>query len=376
MKNKLFVVIFLLFIWNCSSKLETTVIDAELGTNGRKDKIDFFSLFDDFDFFPLPGSNHFSDEIKLLKVSGKDVFYVEKYSGKLFKFDLISKKVHSLLTYGAGPGEIQEVSNIQIFNKTLFVLSKPQNKLLVFSSNGDFLDEKKLGFFPSDFSIHKGNLFFRNGFFEKTGYFLRKTDYDFEKIELVKEYPIINGQTDFAFTGYLQGGYYSFPFDTKIYSVDDPKNKEVIEFSVRNAVPSNEIFDHQTINKYLMDFQNPKNFLGKFILGEKEGFFQFSISNELKYGILLQSNEFLGTEDFLSFGRLFLLLGVPLDYSEEYFYFAMNPNFKDWFLRTDTREEIINYYTSRHRQFADYLMALSEDSPPIIIRFKLKKALN
>ncbi|MGY6523368.1 MAG: 6-bladed beta-propeller [Mongoliitalea sp.] len=369
---KLIVVTFL--FWTCSPKMESSAVDAELGSNGKKDEIDLYALFDDFDFYPLVETNHFSDEIKAIKVTGKEVFFIEKYSGKVFKLNLDSNNFSSLLRYGSGPGEVQEVSTLQIFNDRLFVLSKPQNKIMVFSSNGNLLDEKKLGFFPSDFSLHKGNLFFRNGFFENSGYFLRKADFDFENIDMVEEYPVIKGQMDFAYTGHLQGGYYSFPFDTKIYSIDDTNDKEVIRFLVRNPMPPDEIFDHQKINTYLMDLENPKNYLNKFIYGNKEGFFQFSIDNEIKYGVLLRSNEFYGTNDFLTEGRLFLLLDLPLAYSDGYFYCGMNPRFKDWFLRTDVREKIIAYYQQRNSKFAAFLATLTEDSPPVIIRFKLKGA--
>lgn len=369
---KLIVVTFL--FWTCSPKMESSAVDAELGSNGKKDEIDLYALFDDFDFYPLVETNHFSDEIKAIKVTGKEVFFIEKYSGKVFKLNLDSNNVSSLLRYGSGPGEVQEVSTLQIFNDRLFVLSKPQNKIMVFSSNGNLLDEKKLGFFPSDFSLHKGNLFFRNGFFENSGYFLRKADFDFENIDMVEEYPVIKGQMDFAYTGHLQGGYYSFPFDTKIYSIDDTNDKEVIRFLVRNPMPPDEIFDHQKINTYLMDLENPKNYLNKFIYGNKEGFFQFSIDNEIKYGVLLRSNEFYGTNDFLTEGRLFLLLDLPLAYSDGYFYCGMNPRFKDWFLRTDVREKIIAYHQQRNSKFAAFLATLTEDSPPVIIRFKLKGA--
>lgn len=374
MKLYIQLIVVTLLFWTCSPKMESSAVDAELGSNGKKDDIDLYALFDDFDFYPLVETNHFSDEIKAIKVTGKEVFFIEKFSGKVFKLNLDSNNVSSLLRYGSGPGEVQEVSTLQVFNDRLFVLSKPQNKIMVFSFNGNLLDEKKLGFFPSDFSLHKGNLFFRNGFFENSGYFLRKADFDFENIDMVEEYPVIKGQMDFAYTGHLQGGYYSFPFDTKIYSIDDTNDKEVIRFLVRNPMPPDEIFDHQKINTYIMDLENPKNYLNKFIYGNKEGFFQFSIDNEIKYGVLLRSNEFYGTNDFLTEGRLFLLLDLPLAYSDGYFYCGMNPRFKDWFLRTDVREKIIAYYQQRNSEFAAFLATLTEDSPPVIIRFKLKAA--
>jgi len=356
----------------CTSEKESPTLDVLLGSNNSKDNVDLFDLFESFEFFPMNEVNIYSDEVNHIKVVSNYIFFTEKYSGKLFRYNINTDETFALLKYGLGPGEVQEVSGLQVFGNTLFIFSRPQNKLFLYNINGELLFEKKLGFYPSDFSVFNGELLFRNGFFEKLGFYLRRCDIDLEQVEHVGEYPVVAGQTDFEFTGHLFGGYYSYPFSTKIFKVDDNNEKEFIQFSVPNPVPDGELFEHSKIIYYLNDFQNPKNYLRKFILEHNEGFFQFSMNNTIKYAVLLKSNELLGINDFNTAGNLFLLLGLPLDYKEGYFYSTINSRFKEWFSMSEKKDEILTYYYKHNKEFADFLSSISENSPPVIMKFKLR----
>lgn len=375
MKKIFLLLTYINFSVSCAPERLSPPLDALLGSNKSKDNIELFDLFESFEFFPMNEVNIYSDEVSQIKVANNYIFFTEKYSGKLFRYNIDTDETFTLLKYGLGPGEVQEISEFQAFKNILFIFSKPQNKLFLFNLHGELLFERKIGFYPSAFSIYNGELLFRNGFFEKLGFYLRRSDIDLEQVEHIGEYPVLLGQTDFEFTGHLFGGYYSYPFSTKIFKVDENMEKEFINFSLPNPVPDDEVFEHSKIMNYLNDFQNPKNYMLKFILENNEGFFQFSMNNTIKYAVLLKSNELLGINDFNNAGNLFLLLGLPLEYKDGYFYSTINPRFKEWFSMSEKRDEVLTYYHGHNKEFSDFLSGISENSPPVIMKFKLRSKI-
>lgn len=358
----------------CQEKTYTSIeINPLLGNNNVKDNIRVFDLIEDLQIIGLPQDNNFLLDISQLKVSDNYIFFVEKYARKIYRLELQNNNITPLFNYGKGPGEIQEPSKILIENNKILVLSKPQSKLFFSELNGIISRESKLDFFPSDISIHENSLYFTNGFFEKSGNYIKKSDLDLNKIELFGSYPVKPDQMDFAFSGTLQDNLFAFPFGSNIYEI---KNKEelVIQFNLENGIKDDELFDHKLIQSYLNDFNSPKNFLQKFYLKDNQGIFQFSINNRIEYSILLSSGQFFGTEDFELKYNPFLLFGQPKDFRNGYFYTVLGEKFKEWFLLSKEKNKIIEYYTKEIKPLGDYLAELNEDTPPAIIKFRLKES--
>lgn len=361
-------------LFGCQKKSNTSiVVNALVGNNQIKDNLILFDLIEDIQVIDLSNRNDILIDINQVKVVDNYIFLLESYSRKIYRFDLKNNSLIQILNYGNGPKEIREPSKILSNKNNLIVLSKPQSKLFVSDFDGNVTQETKLDFFPSDISIHENSFYFMNGFFERSGNYIKKSDHDINNFKFFGSYPVNNDQMDFAFTGNLQDNLYSFPFGSSIYEMEE-KEKVLIQFELENSIKENELFDHRLIKSYLNDFDSPKNFLQKFYLKENQGFFQFSIDNKIEYAVILSSGQFFGTEDFDLKYNPFLIFGQPKDYRNGYFYTILGEKFKEWFLLSKEKDKIIEYYRKNAKILGDYLAILNEDTPPTIIKFRLKQA--
>lgn len=374
--NRIYFSLFFFVFLSCNKKETVLQIDPLLGTNDKEDNIDLFHLFDEIKIIRLENVPDSFYDITNLKLSASTFFLIEAFSKNAYKYNLDLNEFEKLFNYGEGPNEIKEVSNILIANNRVFIFSKPQNKLFVADQSGSIKQEIKFNFYPSNISVSNNLFFFQNGFFEKSGYFLKSTDFEFKNFNLHGSYPVISGQQDYKFSGYLNGPYFSYPFDSKIYEIQ--KGNEILKYDFKSDIfiPKDEIFDHQKVDKYIRDFENPKSYIKEFFIRGEQGFIQFSIKNKIKYAIVLPSGAVLGTDDFNLTFNPFLIVGMPFDFQDGYFYSVIGEKFRDWFLYSEQKIEIIEFYKKENAEVGKYLEIINEDSPPAILKFKLKKSID
>lgn len=373
--NRFYLSLFFFVILSCKKNETNLQTDPLLGTNHKKDKIAVFHLFDEIEIIKLENVPNSFYDITDLKLSGSSFFLIETFSKNAYKYNLELQEFEKLFNYGDGPNEIKEVTNLFLASNNLFVFSKPQNKLFVSDLKGSIKKEIKLNFYPSNISVGNNVVFFQNGFFEKSGYFLRTADFEFEKFDFHGRYPVIKGQQDYKFSGYLDGPYFSYPFDSKIFELSNISEVVKYDFSSDIFIPRNEIFDHQKVDAYLRDFENPISYIKQFFIRDGQGFIQISIKNKIRNVIVLSSGTVLGADDFDLTFNPFLLVGIPFDYQDGYFYSVVGEKFRDWVLLSDKKKEIIEFYKKENDEIGKYLEFMNEDSSPIILKFKLKPTI-
>lgn len=371
---KYLLILLLTIFIGCQNKTNNNfLLNAMVGNNQIKDNLSVFDLIENIEIISTSGKNGELIDIGQLKVFSNYIFMVDSYTKKLYRLDISNNSINQILKYGNGPGEIIEPSKLLLDEDKLLILSKPQSKIFVTDFDGNVFQETNLDFFPSDFSSYENSFYFMNGFFEKSGNYIKRSDFNLINSGFFAKYPVNDSQMDFAFTGNLQDNLYSFPFGSTIYEIKE-KEKIRFQFQLDNNIKENELFDHNLIQTYLKDFKQPKNFLQKFFVKENQGFFQFSINNKIKYSILLPSGQFFGTEDFDIKYNPFLVFGQPKDYRNGYFYVIIGEKFKEWFLLSNQKEEIIEFYSKKSKILGEYLSKLEENSSPLIIKFSLKKS--
>lgn len=149
MKNLLLLISFLL----CSCSTTSVISTDYVNVNEDYAESDFFSSYT---YIRLKASLPMISEISDLRMSDDKIFVSDKTS-KLFVFSTQGDFIISLDKRGHGSNEYVETSDFDIKNDTIYILSRPQKKIFVYSINGNHIDTYELNDYYNGLRILSNN---------------------------------------------------------------------------------------------------------------------------------------------------------------------------------------------------------------------------
>lgn len=136
MKNLLLFVSLLL----CSCSTTSVISTDYINVNEDYPESDFFSSYI---YIRLKASSPMISEISDIRMSDDKVFVSDKTS-KLFVFSTQGDYINTLDRRGHGSNEYVKISDFDINNDTIYILSRPQKKIFVYSINGNHIETYEL----------------------------------------------------------------------------------------------------------------------------------------------------------------------------------------------------------------------------------------
>jgi len=139
MKRKIIPLIFLsIFLYGCTTKqkdeMNTIRVDLE-----HKQKVSIFDIFSKIDIIPLE-----TNDLSLIKFIRKlvvyhDNIYILDDLSKILVFSHDGKFLYQINNKGMGPEEYIDISDFDVTNDSLSVLSAVGNKMFIYDTDGHFI---------------------------------------------------------------------------------------------------------------------------------------------------------------------------------------------------------------------------------------------
>lgn len=136
--------LFLSILYGCDEKQQTDkkYIKVDLGDRHR---VSIFDIFSKIDIIPLETND--SSLIKTIRklIVNNDTLYILDYDmAKVLAFDMEGNYLYQINNRGMGPGEYIGISDFNIFNDSLSILSAVDNKLYIYDKKGNFIKNLSL----------------------------------------------------------------------------------------------------------------------------------------------------------------------------------------------------------------------------------------
>lgn len=157
LKNKIdtpyYIVLIIMTILCTSCSDSDTVVDYGVPVNTinyqfEKDLAeneDYYDLIDSIEILSLESSEDFLiGNISGIQFNSKELFILDKKLNVLFKFSREGKGLMKIDSKGRGPGEYSKISDFAIYDNHIALLDGGTGKLLLYSLDGDFIDEFKI----------------------------------------------------------------------------------------------------------------------------------------------------------------------------------------------------------------------------------------
>lgn len=151
MKNIFF--FLLLAFWSCSTTSDITT--SLINVNEDYPESEFFSSYT---YVKLQPSNPMITEISDIRMSNDRIYVTDKTS-KLFVFSKEGKFLNVLDKRGHGSNEYVEITDFDIKNDTIYVLSRPQKKIYVYSYDGKQVNTFELNDYYSGLRLMSNDRF-------------------------------------------------------------------------------------------------------------------------------------------------------------------------------------------------------------------------
>ena len=158
--RKFLLPLFLLGCLSCTSQEMTeTPSDSQLiklsgGTTGPSCSLD--SLWANVESIPLENSTIPVGEIDKVYITENDIIVLDKNISKAVHFfDRMGKFKYTLAKSGKGPGEFIQIQDISYdpFANILHLYDRAQEKIIMFSLEGEFLKEKRFEYYFASFEV-------------------------------------------------------------------------------------------------------------------------------------------------------------------------------------------------------------------------------
>lgn len=151
MKN----IFFFLLLALCSCSTTSDITTNHINVNEDYPESEFFSSYT---YVKLQPSNPMITEISDIRMSNDRIFVTDKTS-KLFVFSKEGKFLNVLDKRGHGSNEYVEITDFDIKNDTIYVLSRPQKKIYVYSYDGKQVNTFELNDYYSGLRIMSNDRF-------------------------------------------------------------------------------------------------------------------------------------------------------------------------------------------------------------------------
>jgi len=139
MKRKFIIYFFCsIFLYNCTEKRKDAINTITVNLDQKQD-VSIFELFSKIDIIPLE-----TNDLSLIKFVQKVIvnqgnIYVLDEMSKILVFSPEGKFLFKIDSKGMGPDEYLDISDFDILNDSLSVLSAVDNRMLIYDTNGHFV---------------------------------------------------------------------------------------------------------------------------------------------------------------------------------------------------------------------------------------------
>lgn len=372
---RLILVVLIAICFSCKSEVKSNDI---IKIKPSKLAVEASNLFDDFEIIPLEGlKKSLIGEVTKI-VETKNIIYVlDQKQEKLFLFSENGEFLNSLQNIGKGPNEYLTLDDFIIYGNTLFLLSRASRKLFQYSLTGKIQKTINIEKQYSQLAKGKGStlVFYRD--------FLSMTKDDFFNIEVfdlksetvIKQFsPFIkeqNGELSWGssrqiFATSKNKLFLTLPFQHKIFEVDKKglSNFLAIDFGSENDLPDGaENFSFEEMKK------NEKSLIWNLNdLNINDVYVHFSyIYRGLKQDVLINRNN-----NFVTNGYITADDKIPFDLTNR---LILNKNK----ILTFTYPELFNIDFYKKQKIATLIKnkgysveQLSQNNNPIILKFNIK----
>jgi len=238
-------------------------------------------------------SDHLLGTIRGVASWGNQLLIQANGGKSLFVFDRKGNFIKEVGKRGKGPGEFLEIYGLTVDPKTnhIYLLDNGQVKVVEFCEKGDFVAEKKLGFYATGIlKLDQGFLFYTGSVYSyrTEGCLLTKTDDSYNVINRFHKRPSNRGIPDRVRTLYFhdKNVCYWEPYWDTVYTFTGSAFEPKYFFDLgRNRIPQKYLESHNTMDYDL----NPYVWLGGF--KEFESFIYFDFIDKNKRGKKLFYNK-------------------------------------------------------------------------------------
>jgi len=139
MKRKFMIYFFCsILLYSCTEKRKDAINSISVDLEQKQD-VSFFDLFSKIDIIPLE-----TNDLSLIKFVQKVIvnqgnIYVQDLMSKILVFSPEGKFLFKIDKKGMGPDEYLDISDFDILNDSLSVLSAIENRMLIYNNNGHFV---------------------------------------------------------------------------------------------------------------------------------------------------------------------------------------------------------------------------------------------
>lgn len=216
---------------SCHSSMKITEpVDIPIESNASL--TDFISSCDDI----VIESNDrcMLSNIDKLRVDENNLYILDRQLNAIFVYDKQGMFINKLFHQGRGPQEYLYISDFEVYKGNLYVLSRSDKKILIYSSDMSYVSEIKLNDWYNDlFVSNENSIFLYSERANAQGFDILVIN---SKGEIVNQYLPFPAQDSFKFStspfnSYKDGGVFiTLPYENKVYTLLDGDCKIEYEF--------------------------------------------------------------------------------------------------------------------------------------------------
>lgn len=349
-------------------------------------------MFDVRRYVPLQTvENKYIGEIsKLITTSTKYIIF-DAISMRVFIFDRETGNVINIVeALGQGPGEYTTILDItyQEINDEIVILAP--EKILCYTSNGEYKREKKGKIFASSISVNQfGNILLYADYSENTtengiiknNLLMLKDDYSIEKkyvpfdnmvSSFIRFNPLISSGKDFLYYEKKEDILYVFDESEELsakYYIDYGNNNALIAQKIlsnlekdKTMSPYKSISLERELGYYsLVNIINLETML--FLIYNKDDYFFYAFYNKDDDSVKLYSKRYINEIPPIPLGNDF----------DQVLYYSFVGGFQDVLIAYAQPEELMVLENRSNKKLEEVRHKLEEDGNFVIVEFELKK---
>jgi hypothetical protein len=390
MKNKIiYTLIYLIIVISCTSKESTDTTQGSITNNSKIEIInplekssltedEFVNLVSDLKYIPLKGdSNSLIAEMTKV-IEHENFFYVldRKYAA-IRIFDKKGEFKKNISNVGSGPGQYISLNGFEIDEEKneIIIYSLESMKLIHYTLDGVFLNEKKISFFGSEFVINtklKNYAYFLNNnpSLEKQNYNLVYTDYENKTNNNFFAFSKESGYSmDFSggITKGESGIVYNTPLNDTIYNCNEScEAKYVIDFGSLKCP--------EDVKKNMMKIPELMKYSyveSKIYESKQALIFPFSYQRYSYTAYYDKKNKkLISNRDTPNLSFFIMRPPVGLNTKTNTFFSYISKDFVDMAKNRDSK--ILEKLRKKNREFVSLLEKLKDEDNPILISYSFK----